>query len=52
MPKTYILHNRSSTFLTDANGQAYEFMLYLPFGEQMASQKAAGFSTPYKFTDK
>jgi hypothetical protein len=52
MPKTYILHNRSSTFLTDANGQAYEFMLYLPFGEQTASQKAAGFSTPYKFTDK
>jgi RHS repeat-associated protein len=38
--------------LTDASGQAYEFLLYLPYGEQMASQKAAGYSTPYKFTGK
>jgi len=42
----------SSTFLTDAIGLPYEFMLYLPFGEAMAQQKVAGWATPYTFTGK
>jgi RHS repeat-associated protein len=45
-------HVGSATFLTDVNGQPYQFLLYLPFGELMAEQKAAGYSTPYKFTGK
>ncbi|MBC7884874.1 MAG: thrombospondin type 3 repeat-containing protein [Saprospiraceae bacterium] len=45
-------HIGSSTFLTDALGHPYEFMLYLPFGEAMAQQKVAGWATPYTFTGK
>ncbi|MFZ1703678.1 MAG: RHS repeat-associated core domain-containing protein [Saprospiraceae bacterium] len=45
-------HIGSSTFLTDAAGYPYEFMLYLPFGEAMAHQKIAGWATPYTFTGK
>jgi RHS repeat-associated protein len=45
-------HIGSSTFLTDAIGKPYQFMLYLPFGEAMAQQKVAGWSTPYTFTGK
>jgi RHS repeat-associated protein len=45
-------HLGSSTFLSDALGKAYEFILYLPYGETMAHQKVAGYSTPYKFTSK
>jgi len=45
-------HIGSSTFLTDALGIPYEFMLYLPFGEAMAQQKVAGWATPYTFTGK
>ena len=45
-------HIGSSTFLTDALGLPYEFMLYLPFGEAMARQKVAGWATPYTFTGK
>jgi len=45
-------HIGSSTFLTDAIGLPYEFMLYLPFGEAMARQKVAGWATPYTFTEE
>jgi RHS repeat-associated protein len=47
-------HIGSSSFLSDINGQAYEFLLYLPYGEVVADQKAGGgqYSTPYKFTGK
>ena len=45
-------HVGSSTFLSDQNGQPYQFLLYLPFGESMASQKAGGWATPYKFNGK
>ncbi len=48
----YLYHLGSSTFLSDANGQPYQFLLYLPFGETMAEQNVAGYSTPYKFTGK
>ena len=45
-------HLGSSTFLSDETGQAYQFLLYLPWGESMAEQKAGGYSTPYKYTGK
>jgi RHS repeat-associated protein len=38
--------------LTDYSGQAYEFVLYLPWGQELAQQKVAGYSTPYRFTSK
>ena len=45
-------HIGSSTFLTDEDGNPYQFLLYLPFGESMAEQKAGGYSTRYRFTGK
>ncbi len=45
-------HIGSSTFLTDEDGNPYQFMVYLPFGESMADQKAGGYSTKYRFTGK
>jgi RHS repeat-associated protein len=44
----------TSTFLTDANGQPYQFFLNLPFGETMAEQHALteSYETPYKFNGK
>ncbi len=48
----------SSTFLSDAVGQPYQFLLYLPFGETMAEQNGAttpentAWSTPYMFNAK
>ncbi|MFZ1516119.1 MAG: RHS repeat-associated core domain-containing protein, partial [Saprospiraceae bacterium] len=45
-------HIGSSTFLTDEDGNPYQFLLYLPFGESMAEQKAGGYSTKYRFTGK
>jgi hypothetical protein len=31
-------HVGSSTFLSDAYGKSYEFMLYLPYGEEMTDR--------------
>jgi len=47
-------HLGTTTFLTDANGDAYQFFLNLPFGETMAEQKSwtQNYATPYKFTGK
>jgi RHS repeat-associated protein len=45
-------HLGSSTFLTDADGNPYQFLLYLPFGETLAEQKSGGFSTQYRFNGK
>ena len=45
-------HIGSSTFLTDETGNPYQFLLYLPFGESMAEQKAGGYSTKYRFSGK
>lgn len=45
-------HVGSSTFLSDINGQPYQFLLYLPFGETMAEQNVAGWATPYQFNAK
>ncbi len=45
-------HLGSSTFLTDINGNPYQFLLYLPYGETMVEQKAASgsYSTVYRYT--
>jgi RHS repeat-associated protein len=46
-------HLGSGTLLTDANGDAYQFFVNLPFGETLAEQKATGaYSNVYKFTGK
>lgn len=47
-------HLGSSTYLTDANGEVYQFYLNLPFGETMAEQHSLteDFETPYKFNGK
>ncbi len=46
-------HLGTSTFLTDANGNAYQFFLNLPFGETMAEQYPDSYyKTPYKFNGK
>jgi RHS repeat-associated protein len=45
-------HVGSSTFLSDINGQPYQFLLYLPFGETMVEQNVAGWATPYQFNGK
>ncbi|MEO8235529.1 MAG: RHS repeat-associated core domain-containing protein, partial [Flavobacterium sp.] len=46
-------HLGTSTFLTDANGNAYQFFLNLPFGETMAEQKGASYyKSPFKFNGK
>ncbi len=47
-----------ASFLTDSDGEAYQFFLYLPWGESLASQKVEfslgsfQFSTPYQFNGK
>jgi RHS repeat-associated protein len=45
-------HLGSSTFLTDAAGEPYQFVMYLPFGETFAEQRAASWATPYLFNAK
>ena len=46
-------HLGTSTFLTDANGVAYQFFLNLPFGATMAEQRPSTyFATNYKFNGK
>jgi RHS repeat-associated protein len=46
-------HLGTSTFLTDANGNAYQFFLNLPFGETMAEQlPSSSYTSPYKFNGK
>ena len=47
-------HLGSTSFLSDANGTPYQFLLYLPYGELMVEQKAVaqGYETPYRFNGK
>ncbi|PZR20391.1 MAG: hypothetical protein DI539_10955 [Flavobacterium psychrophilum] len=47
-------HLGTSTFLTDINGELYQFFINLPFGETMAEQHSltADYATPYKFNGK
>jgi RHS repeat-associated protein len=45
-------HLGSSNFITDATGDGYQHLQYLPFGETAVSQKVSWWSTPYQFTGK
>jgi RHS repeat-associated protein len=45
-------HLGSSNFITDAAGDGYQHLQYLPFGETAVSQKVSWWSTPYQFTGK
>jgi len=45
-------HLGSSSFITDADGEGYQHLQYLPFGETAVSQKLSWWSTPYQFTGK
>lgn len=47
-------HLGTSTFLTDANGNPYQFFLNLPFGETMYEQHSytESYANPYKFNGK
>ena len=43
-------HLGSASFISDENGDPYQFLAYLPFGESMAEQQAADWTTPYRYT--
>ena len=47
-------HLGTATYLTDINGNPYQFFLNLPFGETMAEQHSLSedYSNPYKFNGK
>ena len=47
-------HLGTSTFLTDLNGNPYQFFLNLPFGETMGEQHSFSedYESPYKFNGK
>jgi RHS repeat-associated protein len=45
-------HLGSSSFITDADGEGYQHLQYMPFGETSVSQKISWWSTPYQFTGK
>ena len=42
----------SSSFITDANGEAYQFLQYLPFGESFISQRLDDWQARYTFSAK
>jgi hypothetical protein len=45
-------HLGTATFLTDINGNAYQFFINLPFGESMAEQRLEGsLNNVYKFNE-
>jgi len=41
-----------NSFITDADGEGYQHLQYMPFGETSVSQKVSWWSTPYQFTGK
>ena len=45
-------HLGSSSFITDAHGEGYQHLQYLPFGETSVSQKLSSWTTPYQFSAK
>jgi RHS repeat-associated protein len=45
-------HLGSSSFITDADGEGYQHLQYMPFGETFVTQKLASWSTPYQFSAK
>src|SRR5690554_1053272 len=47
----YFNTNHTATYLSDVNGNPYQFFLNLPFGESMAEQRTGAFENRYKFND-
>jgi RHS repeat-associated protein len=45
-------HLGTATFVSDANGEPYQFFLNLPFGETMAEQRAGSWENSFKFNGK
>ena len=45
-------HLGSSSFITNASGNAEQHLLYMPFGELFVSQMTGSFDSRYKFTAK
>ncbi len=45
-------HLGSSSFITNASGNAEQHLLYMPFGELFVSQTVNGYDSRYKFTGK
>ena len=45
-------HLGSASWITDDQGQAVQYMHYMPFGESWENQKAATYNERYKFTGK
>jgi len=45
-------HLGSSSFITDAGGEAVQHLQYLPFGEHFVNQTSTSWETPYKFSGK
>jgi len=45
-------HLGSSSFITDAGGDAVQHLQYMPFGEHFVNQTSTSWETPYKFSGK
>lgn len=45
-------HLGTATYLSDINGNPYQFFLNLPYGESMAEQRIGAFENRYKFNAK
>jgi len=49
---THSDHLGSSSFITDASGEAVQHLQYLPFGEHFVSQTSSGWESRYTFSGK
>ena len=45
-------HLGSTSWITDRNGKAIQYLHYLPFGEEWIDQKNTSWNAPYTFTGK
>jgi RHS repeat-associated protein len=45
-------HLGSASWITDADGNGYQHLQYLPFGESWVEQRLGSYDTPYQFSGK
>jgi RHS repeat-associated protein len=45
-------HLGSASWITDADGNGYQHLQYLPFGESWVEQRLGTYNTPYQFSGK
>ena len=45
-------HLGSTSYITDANGEATQFVSYKPYGEALVDEHATSFESPWKFNGK